>query len=73
MKEREEGVEIFAIWEYDSYEDYVRIEKGIRNDRKHVERVKAWYDKHGGREEVLTKYIIEVKDEEISSTLIGKP
>ena len=69
MKEREDGVEIFAIWEYDSYEDYVKIEKTIRSNKAHVERVRAWYDKHGGKEEVLAKYLIEVKDEEIISTL----
>ncbi|MCM3638465.1 NIPSNAP family protein [Sporosarcina luteola] len=73
MKENEDNtVEIFAIWEYDSYEDYVEIETKIRNDHAHVGRVKDWYAKHGGREHVLKEYILEVENEAITSTVEWK-
>lgn len=61
--------EIFAIWEYDSYEDYIAIETKIREDKEHVEKIKAWYEQHGGRENVLNNYIVAVKDEKIISTV----
>ncbi len=69
MNKKEEHVEIFAIWEYDSYEDYVIIEQNIRGNLAHAKRVNAWYNKHGGREAVLKNFFIEVRDEEIFSTL----
>ncbi|MDY0404862.1 NIPSNAP family protein [Virgibacillus sp. 179-BFC.A HS] len=62
-------VEIFAIWEYDSYEDYLEIESKIRNDSAHVECVKNWYEKNGGKKHVFTEYILEVKNEALESTL----
>lgn len=68
----EEKTEIFAIWEYDSYEDYQTIESRVRADRAHIERVHRWYEKHGGKDHVLGAYIIEVKNEEIQSTLEEK-
>lgn len=61
--------EIFAIWEYDSYDDYVEIESKIRNDKAQVERVKDWYENNGGREHVFTMNILEVKNEAIESTV----
>ena len=66
---KEDNVEIFAIWEYDSYEDYVRIESTIRNDQEHVSRVKNWYDEHGGKEYVQQTYFVQVKNESLTSTL----
>ncbi|WP_100012979.1 NIPSNAP family protein [Lentibacillus sediminis] len=70
MKDNKDGTtEIFAIWEYDSYEDYLDIESAIRNDSAHVARVKTWYDQHGGREFVLKEYMLEVKNEVIESTI----
>lgn len=58
MKEnKDDTVEVFAIWEYDSYEDYLKIETQIRNDHSHVARVKDWYAKNGGRDYVLKEYI----------------
>jgi hypothetical protein len=33
--------EIFAIWEYDSYEDYVAIETRIHEDTEHVQKIKV--------------------------------
>ena len=70
MKDNQDGtIEVFAIWEYDSYEDYQIIESNIKSDRQHLQRIKDWYEKNGGREHVYSEYILEVKNEEILSTL----
>ena len=70
MKKYDESTtEIFAIWEYDSYEEYIEIEKKIRQDKAHVAKIKQWYEQHGGRDFVLSNYIMEVKDEELTSTV----
>jgi hypothetical protein len=70
MKDNNNGtVEIFAIWEYDSYEDYVEIEKKVRSDEAHVKRIKDWYEKNGGKEFVYKEYIIEVRNEALESTV----
>lgn len=62
-------VEIFAVWEYDNYEKYLEIESKVRNDKAHVKRVQDWYQKYGGKEHVLKKYLLEVKNEPIESTV----
>ncbi|NHM32267.1 NIPSNAP family protein [Neobacillus terrae] len=70
MKDNQDHTfEIFAIWEYDSYEHYIEIEKNIKNDTAHIQRIKDWYEKNGGREHVFKEYILEVKNEEVRSTL----
>ncbi len=70
MKDNTNGtVEIFAIWEYDSYEDYLKIEKNVRSDEAHVKRVEDWYEKQGGKEYVFKEYFIEIKNEELKSTV----
>ncbi len=61
--------EIFAVWEYDSYEKYKEIEGKVRADSDHVSTVTAWYEKHGGRDFVYKEYILEVKNEQIISTI----
>ncbi|WP_027963997.1 NIPSNAP family protein [Halalkalibacillus halophilus] len=61
--------EIFAIWEYDSYEEYINIEGKIRNDDKHIERINKWYNDFGGRDYVLEEYILEAKNEALVSTV----
>ncbi|WP_088035139.1 NIPSNAP family protein [Evansella clarkii] len=61
--------EIFAIWEYDSYEDYKVIESKVRNDARHVQRVKDWYEKNGGKDYILENYISEVRDEALLSAV----
>ncbi len=66
----EKTTEIFAIWKYDSYEDYVEIENSVRSDEAHVQRVQDWYDKHGGRDYVINNYLLEVRNEEIKTTLM---
>ncbi|MED3126175.1 NIPSNAP family protein [Bacillus wiedmannii] len=70
MKDNNDGTtEIFAIWEYDNYEQYKEIESKIRSDEKHVKRIHDWYEKQGGREYVLQKYIVELKNEELVCTV----
>lgn len=66
----EKTTEIFAIWKYDSYEEYVKIENSVRSDDVQVQRVQDWYDKHGGRDYVINNYLLEVRNEEIKTTLM---
>ena len=68
-EEIENTVEIFAIWEYDSYQAYVDIESNVRNDKQHVKKVNDWYEQHGGKEFVQKKFFVKVKNEEIISTI----
>jgi hypothetical protein len=65
----ESTTEIFAIWEYDSYEEYKEIEAKVRNDQEHVRRVKEWYDKHGGRDYVINNYFLEIRNEQLIDTI----
>ncbi|MFL0403298.1 cytoplasmic protein [Bacillus nitratireducens] len=53
----------------DSYDEYKEIESKIRSDEKHVKRIHDWYEKHGGREYVLQKYILELKNEGLVCTV----
>ncbi len=70
MKENADNTaEIFAIWEYDSYEAYLEVESKVRSDKAHVKRVQDWYQKNGGKEHVYEKYILEVRNEELESTV----
>ncbi|PKR76818.1 cytoplasmic protein [Halalkalibacillus sediminis] len=62
-------VEIFTIYEYESHDHYTKIEKRIRGDVDHVERVEAWYEELGGREHVVNKLFHYVKNEEIFDTV----
>ena len=68
LPHNETTTEIFAIWEYDSYEDYIRIEKNVRSDTEHVKRIQNWYDEHGGKEFVQKQYFAEARNEKLSST-----
>lgn len=70
MRDQKDGTtEVFAIWEYDSYEDYIAIETAIKTDRAHVARIKDWYELHGDRDHVLSEYILEVKNEALEDTV----
>lgn len=64
----EKTTEIFAIWEYESREKYEEIERSVRSPEQ-VKKVNDWYDSQGGRERVYKECIIQVKDEEIISTI----
>lgn len=61
--------EIFAVWEYNSYNAYLEIEKNIKSDNAHIKSIEEWYEKNGGRDHVFTTYILEVKNEPLVSTL----
>jgi len=61
--------EVFTIWEYDNIDDYNNIETQIRNDKPHLQQIKDWYDMNGGKEYVFKEKILEVKNEEIISTV----
>jgi len=61
-------VEVFAIWEYDSYEDYEQIESQVKSDEEHVKRVQAWFDKIG-REKIKTLIKDNIKEEFIKTTV----
>ncbi|MCJ8010160.1 NIPSNAP family protein [Paenibacillus sp. KQZ6P-2] len=61
--------EIFAIWEYDSYEKYEEIERFVRSDKEHNKKIVDWYERYGGKDHVYREYLIEVKNEELISTL----
>ncbi|WP_400245772.1 NIPSNAP family protein [Niallia sp. JL1B1071] len=65
----EDSTEVFAIWEYDSYEKYQEIETKIKLDAAHIHRIKQWYETHGGREYVYKNYVHEVKNEVLQSTI----
>jgi hypothetical protein len=60
--------EVFAIWEYDSYEDYIKIENHVRSDKEHLQRIQNWYEEHGGKEYVQKQYFVEVRNEKLKST-----
>lgn len=64
-----EKTEIFAIWEYDSYDSYKQIEINVRSDQQHVDRIEKWFEEHGGRQYVMSNYIIELRNEQLYSTL----
>ncbi|MCA1054026.1 NIPSNAP family protein [Rossellomorea aquimaris] len=69
MTEEKDGeIEIFAIWEYDSREEYERIEARVRNDAPHVERVQGWFKKMGGREN-LKKVFHQIDQDFLTSTV----
>ncbi|WP_079504387.1 NIPSNAP family protein [Mesobacillus jeotgali] len=65
----EETTEVFAIWEYDSYEAYLEIEKGVRSDTEHLKRIQTWYESHGGKENVKKENFLEVRNEQLISTV----
>ncbi len=68
-KNDDDTVEIFAIWEYESYDEYVKIETKIRSDEIHIQRIKDWYEKNGGKEHISKEYILEVRNEFLESTV----
>ncbi|SFM38057.1 NIPSNAP protein [Gracilibacillus orientalis] len=48
MTKKDNGImEIFAIWEYDNYENYEIIENKVKSDEEHVKRVQNWHKKNG--------------------------
>ncbi|SFS76751.1 NIPSNAP family protein [Paenibacillus sp. BC26] len=60
-------LEVFAIWEYDSFDNYEHIESQVKSDEEHVKRVQAWFDKIG-REKLKSLIKGSIKDEFIEMT-----
>ncbi|MBS8266201.1 cytoplasmic protein [Mesobacillus boroniphilus] len=69
LPHNETTTEIFAIWEYDSYEDYVSIENHVRSDKEHLIRIQNWYEEHGGKEFVQKQYFVAAINEKLYSTI----
>ncbi|MDK8193278.1 NIPSNAP family protein [Paenibacillus sp. UMB7766-LJ446] len=64
----DETSEIFAMWEYDTLEQYEEIEKNIKSDNEHVIRVQERFDQIGRNryKEVFRK---DIKQEFFESTV----
>ncbi|QTM98284.1 hypothetical protein ERJ70_02505 [Sediminibacillus dalangtanensis] len=61
-------IEIFAMWEYQSYEEYEKIESKIRADKGRVNRVEGWFEKMGGREK-LKAVFFKIDQDFLESTV----
>lgn len=68
LEVNENTSEIFALWEYDSFEQYEEIEIKIKADEEHVQRVQERFDQIGRErfKEVLKQ---EIKQEFITPTV----
>ncbi|WP_237087922.1 NIPSNAP family protein [Paenibacillus crassostreae] len=64
----EKNTEVFAMWEYDSYEDYERIESQIKSDKEHVMKVQKRFDQIG-RERLKQVLKEDIKQEFVKSTV----
>ncbi|MDL4842406.1 NIPSNAP family protein [Aquibacillus rhizosphaerae] len=67
-KENEGAIDIFAIWEYDSYDDYEIIENKVKSDEEHVKRVQKRFQKIGGREK-LNEVFFNIDQDFIETTV----
>lgn len=65
----DDEVEVFAIWEYTSKEEYERIEANVRSDEAHVARISAWFEARGGRQHLSETVFVEIRNEEIFDTV----
>ncbi|MBT2662989.1 NIPSNAP family protein [Bacillus sp. ISL-45] len=65
----DDTTEIFAIWEYDSYENYIEIENKVSCDQEHLQRIKNWYEENGGKEYIQKQYFLEARNEKLLSTV----
>lgn len=69
MLDRDENnTEVFAIWEYDSYEDYERIESQIKSDQEHVMKVQHRFDQIG-RDRLKQVLKEDIRQEFVKSTV----
>lgn len=67
----EENSEIFAMWEYDTMEQYEEIEQKIKADQDHIRRVQERYDQLGRhrssevfRQEIRQQFFTSTVDRE---------
>ncbi|MEY8744461.1 NIPSNAP family protein [Bacillales bacterium AN1005] len=63
--------EIFAMWEYDSMEQYEQIEEQIKADKAHVNRVQARFDLIG-RDRIKTAWRENIQQQFFTSTVDRK-
>lgn len=69
MNEKDKNnTEVFAIWEYDSYEDYERIESQIKSDEEHVMMVQKRFDRIG-RDRMNQVFKEDIRQEFVKSTV----
>ncbi|MEG9295337.1 NIPSNAP family protein [Mangrovibacillus sp. Mu-81] len=66
-----DAAEIFAIWEYDSHEEYERIEEKVRSDESHMKRVQDWFAKMGGRDN-LKEVFFKIDQDFLESTVVNE-
>jgi hypothetical protein len=64
----EETSEIFAMWEYDTMEQYEEIERRIKADQEHVRRVQERYDQLG-RHRYAEVFRREIQQQFFTSTV----
>lgn len=64
----EESTEVFALWEYDSFQQYEDIEANIKNDEEHVKRVQRRFDELG-RDRIKKVLKEDIKQQFIESTV----
>jgi len=69
MNKDEERTEVFALWEYDSFQQYEEIETNIKSDEEHVKRVQQRLDEIG-RNRLKRVLKEEIKQEFIESTVL---
>lgn len=68
MTEENDGIiEVFALWEYDSQEQYEEIENKIRADQEHVKRVQNRFDQIG--RENLKQFFVKIEQDFVVSTV----
>nr|WP_276539726.1 NIPSNAP family protein [Paenibacillus polysaccharolyticus] len=63
-----ETSEIFAMWEYDTMEQYEEIERKIKADQEHVRRVQERYDQLG-RHRYAEVFRREIQQQFFTSTV----
>ncbi|MNJ35189.1 hypothetical protein D3C77_299190 [compost metagenome] len=68
LEKDENNTEVFAMWEYDSYEDYERIESQIKSDTEHVLKVQNRFDQIG-RDRLKKVLKADIKQEFFKSTV----
>ncbi|MFC9708163.1 NIPSNAP family protein [Paenibacillus sp. NPDC056933] len=64
----DETSEIFAMWEYDTFEQYEEIEQKIKSDNEHVMRIQERFDQIG-RNRYKEVFRTDIKQEFFASTV----
>ncbi|WP_268627124.1 hypothetical protein [Paenibacillus alvei] len=64
----EEHTEVFALWEYDSFQAYEEIERNIKQDKEHVKRAQQRFDEIG-RDRLKRVLKEDIRQEFVNSTV----